>query len=105
MAPTRRSTKPDATPTSKTEEKAAEANAVVIAEEEAEEEETAAGVVESTEGKLPFAMQFPLILALNFALSSLGRMIISQVSNGELELLTRTQDTRGEVALVAGWRM
>lgn len=104
MAPTRRSTKPDATPTSKTEEKAAEANAAVIAEEE-EEEAAAAGVVESTEGKLPFAVQFPLILALNFALSSLGRMIISQVSNGELELLTRTQDTRGEVALVAGWRM
>ncbi|EFY98880.1 hypothetical protein MAA_06019 [Metarhizium robertsii ARSEF 23] len=105
MAPTRRSTKPDATPTSKTEEKAAEANAAVIAEEEEEEEDAAAGAVESTEGKLPFAMQFPLILALNFALSSLGRMIISQVSNGELELLTRTQDTRGEVALVAGWRM
>ncbi|EXV03957.1 hypothetical protein X797_001627 [Metarhizium robertsii] len=94
MAPTRRSTKPDATPTSKTEEKAAEANAA----------DAAAGAVESTEGKLPFAMQFPLILALNFALSSLGRMIISQVSNGELELLTRTQDTRGEVALLAvGW--
>ncbi|EFY93882.1 hypothetical protein J3459_007581 [Metarhizium acridum] len=104
MAPTKRSAKSDATPTSKTEEKAAEANAAVIAKEE-EEEEAAAGVVESTEGKLPLALQFPLTVALNFALSSLGRMIISQVSNGELESLTRSQDTWGEVALVTGWRM
>ncbi|OAA38904.1 hypothetical protein NOR_06557 [Metarhizium rileyi] len=62
-------------------------------------------VVPKADPRLPLVVQFPLTVALSFALSTLGRMVISQVSQGELESLTRSQDTWEEVALLAGWRI
>ncbi|KHN99586.1 uncharacterized protein MAM_02439 [Metarhizium album ARSEF 1941] len=101
MAPTRRSAKSDATPTGRAEDRPAGAKGAVITAAE----EVAAEAVESGNGRLPCAVQFPLTVALRFALSTLGRIVISQVSSGELESLTRSQDTWGEVALVTGWNI
>lgn len=101
MAPTKRSTKSDATAASKAEDVVTEVTATVVAKTE----KAVAKVTESADGKLPCAVQFPLIVALSFALSTLGSIVISQVSKGELESLTRSQDTWNEVAIVAGWRM
>ena len=56
-------------------------------------------------GKLPCVVQLPLTVALSFALSTLGSMVIAQVSRGELESLRRTAESREELAIVAGWKM
>lgn len=65
----------------------------------------AAQVASDTGSKLPCAAHFPLTVALSFALSTLGSVVLSQVSLGELQSLTRSSDAWSEVALLTSWRM
>jgi cytoskeletal protein RodZ len=105
MAPTKRSTKSDAAPAVKVEEIAADIKTTAIAKKKDAVAKVAEAVPEAESGTLPSVTQFPLTVALSFALSTLGSMIVSQVSKGELESLTRSQDTWGEVAILAAWKM
>lgn len=55
--------------------------------------------------KLPPAAQFPLAAALSFAMASLGYSLLGEMTKGELAAVSRSQDTWGEVAILAGWRL
>jgi hypothetical protein len=54
---------------------------------------------------VPHKAKFPLAIATSFAMASLGYSLLSELTNGELAALSRTQDTWAEVSLLAGWRM
>lgn len=53
----------------------------------------------------PLALQFPQMVALSLALSSLGYSLLGRVAPGELTETWKALDTWGDVALVTGWRM
>lgn len=96
MAATKRNTKPD--------------TAVTAVADKAQSVEVGAKAAKSKPSspagsKLPCAVQFPLTVALSFALSTLGSVVMAGVSKGELESLTRSQNSREEMAVLAGWRM
>lgn len=55
--------------------------------------------------KLPVVVQFPLVVTLSFVMASLGYSLLSEVTKGELAGVSRSQDTWGELALLAGWRV
>ncbi|GJN77294.1 hypothetical protein PLIIFM63780_000784 [Purpureocillium lilacinum] len=97
MAPAKRSAKSDAAVAAKAHEaldKVADAQAVVPALRQQQQQ-----------GKLPVALQFPIAAALSFALASLGYSIVGEVSKGELVSVIHAQDTWGQVAILAGWRI
>lgn len=54
---------------------------------------------------LPPMLRFPLAATLSFAVASLGYSLLGEVTKGELAAVSRSQDTWGEVAVLAGWRM
>lgn len=54
---------------------------------------------------LPTALQFPLVAVLSFSISSLCYSFLSEWSRGELAGISKSLDTWGEVATLAGWRM
>jgi hypothetical protein len=54
---------------------------------------------------VPRKAKFPLAIATSFVMASLGYSLMSELTNGELAALSRTQDTWEEVALLAGFRM
>jgi hypothetical protein len=49
---------------------------------------------------VPHKAKFPLAIATSFAMASLGYSLLSELTNGELAALSRTQDTWEEVALL-----
>ncbi|GAB0131803.1 hypothetical protein EsDP_00000262 [Epichloe bromicola] len=101
MAPTKRSTKSNHTPlTGNIDDKTADIQASSMAKVD-----RVAQVASDTGSKLPCAAHFPLTVALSFALSTLGSVVMSQVSLGELQSLTRSPDTWSEVALLTSWRI
>lgn len=53
----------------------------------------------------PVAFQFPQVVALSLALSSLGYSLMGRAMPGELPETWKTLDTWGDVAIVTGWRM
>ncbi|KAF9874105.1 hypothetical protein CkaCkLH20_08477 [Colletotrichum karsti] len=54
---------------------------------------------------LPTALQFPLVTVLSFSISSLCYSFLSEWSRGELAGISKSLDTWGEVATLAGWRI
>ncbi|KAJ0286496.1 hypothetical protein CBS470a_005882 [Colletotrichum nupharicola] len=54
---------------------------------------------------LPTALQFPLVAVLSFSISSLCYSFLSEWSRGELAGISKSLDTWGEVATLAGWRI
>jgi hypothetical protein len=54
---------------------------------------------------VPRKAKFPLAIATSFVMASLGYSLMSELTNGELAALSRTQDTWEEVALLAGFRI
>ncbi|OHE94652.1 hypothetical protein CORC01_10053 [Colletotrichum orchidophilum] len=54
---------------------------------------------------LPTAVQFPLVTVLSFSISSLCYSFLSEWSRGELAGISKSLDTWGEVATLAGWRV
>ncbi|KAM0562143.1 hypothetical protein ACHAPJ_002587 [Fusarium lateritium] len=54
---------------------------------------------------IPLQAQFPLAIATSFVLASLGYSLLGELTGGELAAISRSQDTWGEVSLLAGWRM
>lgn len=59
---------------------------------------------DSRQSKLPTLVQFPLTVALSFVMASLGYSLLSEVTQGELASVSRSQDTWVELAILAGWR-
>lgn len=55
--------------------------------------------------KLPVVLQFPLAVTLSFAMASLGYSLLGEVTKGELASVSRSQDTWGEVGVLAAWRV
>ena len=53
----------------------------------------------------PVALQFPQIVALSLALSSLGYSLLGRAIPGDLTETWKSLETWGDVALVTGWRM
>ncbi|KAK2601751.1 hypothetical protein QQS21_004739 [Conoideocrella luteorostrata] len=100
MAPTKRSAKSDATLAENLGASAADMQTTAVAKMDRLAPKTA-----DTDSKLPYALQFPLTVALSMALSTLGSVIMSQVSKGELDSLTRSPETWNGVAIVAGWKI
>ena len=104
MAPAKRNAKSDAAVAAKAHEaldKVADATAVTPSRRKQQQDQTSA----QPGAKLPVAVQFPIAAALSFALASLGYSIVGEVSKGELVSVMRAQDTWGQVAVLAGWRM
>ncbi|KAF6813698.1 hypothetical protein CMUS01_12777 [Colletotrichum musicola] len=54
---------------------------------------------------LPTVLQFPLVTVLSFSISSLCYSFLSEWSRGELAGISKSLDTWGEVAILAGWRI
>lgn len=57
------------------------------------------------ESKVPVVVKFPLAVILSFAMSTTGYSLLGEVTKGELASVSRSQDTWGEVGLLAGWRV
>ena len=55
--------------------------------------------------RLPKALQFPLIVVLHLAISSLGYSFLHQWSGNELVTIAKTPGTWSEWSLLAGWRV
>ena len=55
--------------------------------------------------KIPALAKFPLAVVLSFAMSATGYNLLGEVTKGELASVSRSQDTWGEVGLLAGWRV
>ncbi|KJZ71784.1 hypothetical protein HIM_08804 [Hirsutella minnesotensis 3608] len=56
-------------------------------------------------GGLSAVLHFPIVAALSFCMASLGYSLVGELSKGQLAALSRSQDTWGEVAVLAGWRL
>ncbi|KAF7551504.1 hypothetical protein G7046_g7708 [Stylonectria norvegica] len=54
---------------------------------------------------VPVALQFPLAVVLSFAVAGVGYSGLSEVTKGELAGVSRSQDTWGEMGVLAGWRV
>ncbi|KAM5351327.1 hypothetical protein ACJ41O_004050 [Fusarium nematophilum] len=54
---------------------------------------------------IPDQAQFPLAVATSFVMASLGYSLLGELTGSELAAVSRTQDTWGEVSLLAGWRV
>ncbi|KAL2693799.1 hypothetical protein Neosp_000362 [[Neocosmospora] mangrovei] len=54
---------------------------------------------------IPDKAQFPLAVATSFAMASLGYSLLGELTGGQLAAISRSQDTWGEVTLLAGWRV
>ncbi|KAG6000181.1 hypothetical protein E4U54_001522 [Claviceps lovelessii] len=101
MPPTKRSAKSDAPLAGKTDDKVDDIQASPMTNKLKQVTQLAS----DTGSRLPGAAHFPLTVALSFALSTLGNVVLSQVSQGQLQSLTRSSDTWGEVAILTGWRI
>lgn len=53
----------------------------------------------------PVALQFPQVVALSLALSSLGYSLLGRAMPGELTETWKTMESWGDVAVFTGWRM
>lgn len=53
----------------------------------------------------PVVLQFPQVVALSLALSSLGYSLLGRAMPGELTEAWKSLDTWGDVAIVTGWRV
>ena len=107
MAPTRRSVRSEAALAAKT-HAALDHLAEVAAEEPQPQPQPQPQEQEPQPRRgaaLPGALQFPLAAGMSFALASLGYSIVGELSQGELVSVSRLQDTWGEVAVLAGWRV
>ncbi|KAG6030325.1 hypothetical protein E4U40_007972 [Claviceps sp. LM458 group G5] len=105
MAPTKRSTRSDATITSDTHEQTLAETPQTSLSVAEKMDEVAQGATSVPGRKLPCAAQFPLTAALSFALSGLGSVVMSQVSRGELQSLIRGWGSWQEVAVLTSWRL
>lgn len=94
MAPTKRSAKADA-----------EARVKAHGEQVEVVDAMAAGATRPCRGGLPAIVKFPIAATLSFCMASLGYSLVGELSKGELAAVSRSQDTWGEVAILAGWRM
>lgn len=54
---------------------------------------------------VPEQAQFPLVVAASFAMASLGYSVLGELTGAELATVSRSQDTWGEIAVLAGWRV
>ncbi|KAF4996223.1 hypothetical protein FDECE_12531 [Fusarium decemcellulare] len=54
---------------------------------------------------VPDQIQFPLAVAASFVMASLGYSLLGELTGAELAAVSRSQDTWGEIALLAGWRV
>ena len=63
-----------------------------------------ARVEEQRRAALHPVLQFPLVAALSFALTSFGYGVLGAATEGELAAVSRSQDSWGEVAVLVGWR-
>lgn len=54
--------------------------------------------------RLPALAQFPLVVALSLALSSMGYTFIERVAPGEIGETWKTLNASDDVALVVGWK-
>lgn len=93
MATTRRSARTDADSRAKTHGDLAEVADAM-----------AARATRPCSGGLPAVVKFPAAAALSFCMASLGYSLVGELSNGGLASVSRSQDTWGEVAALAGWR-
>ena len=55
--------------------------------------------------KLPVPAQFPLVVALSFAMANLGYVVLDEASKGQLASVSRTPETREEYSVLIAWRM
>lgn len=55
--------------------------------------------------RIPAVAQFPVAAGMSFALASLGYSLVSELRNGELAAVSRTQESQQELALLVGWRL
>lgn len=55
--------------------------------------------------KISPVLQFPFAATLSFAMASLGYSLLGELTKGELASVSRSQDTWGEVGVLAGWRL
>ncbi|EQL02712.1 hypothetical protein OCS_01566 [Ophiocordyceps sinensis CO18] len=94
MAPTKRSAKADA-----------EARVKAHGEQVEVVDAMAAGATRPCRGGLPAIVKFPIAATLSFCMASLGYSLVGELSKGELAAVSRSQDTWGEVAILAGWRI
>ena len=67
--------------------------------------ETSVAGAPATPSEMPLALQFPQMVALSLALSSLGYSLLARAAPGELVGTWKALDTWGDVALFTGWRM
>ncbi|KAF5027242.1 hypothetical protein F66182_658 [Fusarium sp. NRRL 66182] len=54
---------------------------------------------------IPRKIRFPFAVATSFTIASLGYSLLSELTGAELATYSRSQDTWGEVSLLAGWRV
>lgn len=55
--------------------------------------------------RLPVQLQFPLIVVLNFALSSLAHAFFFEWTNGELDTIATRPESTSQITLLTGWKM
>ncbi|KAL6859617.1 hypothetical protein J3F83DRAFT_315096 [Trichoderma novae-zelandiae] len=55
--------------------------------------------------RIPTLVQFPLVAAISFTTASLGYSLVAELTQGELAGVSRSQETRQEIAILAGWRI
>lgn len=67
--------------------------------------DTVAPKIGGERSKLPPVLQFPLAVTLSFAMASLGYSLLGEVTKGELAAVSKSQDTWGEVGVLAAWRL
>lgn len=60
---------------------------------------------ESAVPEPPVALQFPQVVALSLALSSLGYSLLARAKPDEMDQTWKPLETWGDVAIVTGWRM
>ena len=88
---------------------AAEHDAQVVAKVQSAVDDVAdaqiARVEETRRATLHPIVQFPLVVVLSFATWAFGYAVLGQFSKGDLAVVTRTQDTWSEVAILVGWRV
>ncbi|KAG5974293.1 hypothetical protein E4U55_008240 [Claviceps digitariae] len=101
MPPTKRTTRSEASLARKTNDEVADIQASPMANKLKQ----VAQLASDTGSKLPGAAQFPLTVALSFALSTLGSVVMSQVRQVNFQSLTRSPDTWNEVAILTSWRI
>ncbi|CAI6092067.1 hypothetical protein V2G26_013626 [Clonostachys chloroleuca] len=109
MAPSRRSAKaaaePHASPAVDSNELTVVEKITKTAELAVPKEITAVAKGHAARPTLPTQAQFPLAVALSFVTAGIGYRVLGELTNNELAAVTQAQDTWGEVAVLAGWKV